>query len=159
MGRNSGGVELSNEQSELELLGARRRERSLMEATITEAFVGHTIDVRDWRLHRRCGIVGIRNSSESSGPAQCRLTLDGYTLQQGDVLLLESSKNNVGSDTWAAAFSVVRPILNSKPPRNGRKADFFRAIAVSIGLVLVIAMTILNKPYLKLEILCVPLLC
>merc|ERR1712056_102602 len=46
--RNSGGVELSNEQSELELLGARRRERSLMEATITEAFVGHSIDVRDW---------------------------------------------------------------------------------------------------------------
>jgi di/tricarboxylate transporter len=131
------GMELANEQNELSMLGARRRQRRIMEAAISEELVGKKIDVIEMRQTLQCGIISLRRSS----PTPFVNTLDGQLFQAGDVLLLEGFINCVGSNAWVQNFGVVRVIDGSTPGRSGRNPDSLRAIACVCGLGTVIGLT------------------
>jgi len=73
------------------------------------------------------------------------MSYDGYTLHQGDVLLLEGFKEMIGSDRWISEFGVVRKVPNSAPPRKGRWADNMRAVITGIGLIAVVGGASMNK--------------
>jgi di/tricarboxylate transporter len=145
------GLVLGNEHTELQYLGGRRRQRVLCEAAVVPELVGKQIDIREWKSNLQCGVIGIRSMRE---PSLCRLSYNGYTIQAGDVLLIEAFKSMYGSDMWLDHFGVVRQVPGSKPPRNGRKADFLRAIFTGVGLLLVISLATLSSPILTMPVMC-----
>jgi len=142
--RQVGGLELGNEASELALLGAKRRERCLAEAVIDEGMVGQKLDVRRWKTQLECAVVGIRNASQ---PTRCRITYQDYELDHGDVLLLETFKNKIGTDKWLSTFGVVRQVPNSEPPRSGRKNDTVRAVALCVGLLVFLVCGVMHSSF------------
>jgi hypothetical protein len=123
----------------------------LCEAAVVPELVGKQIDIREWKSNLQCGVIGIRSMRE---PSLCRLSYNGYTIQAGDVLLIEAFKSMYGSDMWLDHFGVVRQVPGSKPPRNGRKADFLRAIFTGVGLLLVISLATLSSPILTMPVMC-----
>jgi di/tricarboxylate transporter len=89
-------------------------------------------------------VVGIRNASQ---PTRCRITYQDYELERGDVLLLETFKNKIGTDKWLETFGVVRQVPNSEPPRTGRKNDTLRAVALCVGLVVFLVCGIMHSSF------------
>jgi len=148
--RNVGGLELGNEATELAYLGAKRRLRQLCEASVGTGLVGSTINVSVWKKDMRCAVVGIRSTSQAMF---CRMSYHGYTIQAGDVLLLEAFNNMIGSDGWLEKFSVVRKVPNSAPPRTGRVADGLRAVFTGVGLLLMISLAMLSKKWLSMPVM------
>jgi di/tricarboxylate transporter len=65
----------------------------------------------------------------------CQVSCCGYELHAGDVLLLEAFKDLVSSDSWHNSFGLVRMVPKSQPPRNGRTADFLRAVLIGTTLI------------------------
>jgi len=148
------GLELSNED-EAQKLGGKRRSRSLCEAAVHENIVGSEVDARRWKTELRCAVLAVK----SDRGEKCRITFNSYSLQPGDILLLEAFQDMVGSDIWLEHFGVVRVVPDSAPPRTGQKADFLRAIFIVIGLVVVISLASSGSKRLSLPLLAVIFLC
>lgn len=156
------GIELGNESTELAYLGGKRRGRVLAEAAVAPDLVGQRVDPLEWKTRFRCGVVSIRSELE---PTLCRISCHDYVIQAGDVLLLETFRDMVGSDVWESNFGVVRVVPKSSPPRNGRPADMLRAALTGtllLGIFILSAFTN-GDPVLKermdLSVLCMLLLC
>ncbi|CAE8596318.1 unnamed protein product [Polarella glacialis] len=67
-------------------------------------------------------------------------TFDGFILNDGDVMLLESNPKRVGSPVWVRDFGIVRAIAHSTPPKLGRKRDTVRSIGALTGALLAIGL-------------------
>lgn len=145
--REVAGIELANESTELSLLGAKRRQRCLVEATVGDALLDKPIDVQWLKKELNCALIGIRRDDQ---PTLCRVTYHGFELVRGDVLLMESFKSNIGSDVWLENFGIVRAVPNSAPPRNGRKNDTLRALVTVCGLIIMVGLGTLQKERLSL---------
>ena len=155
------GLELSNE-AEVHLLGAQRRSRSLCEVTIKDDLVGSKIDATRWRKELRCAVlsvkgVGQEESDPTRRPHPC--SFHNYTLQAGDVLLVEAFRDMVGSDVWLDSFGVARVEPDSAPPRSGQKADSLRAAFIVLGLIVVISLASLGYKRLSMPLMSVIFLC
>eukprot|EP00439_Symbiodinium_sp_Y106_P040085 s5152_g4.t3 len=155
------GLELSNE-AEVHLLGAQRRSRSLCEVTIKDDLVGSNIDVTRWRKELRCAVlsvkgVGQEESDPTRRPHPC--SFHNYTLQAGNVVLVEAFRDMVGSDVWLDHFGVARVEPNSAPPRSGQKADLLRAAFIVVGLIAVISLASLGYKRLSMPLMSIIFLC
>ena len=148
------GLELSNED-EVQRLGAQRRSRSLCEAAVHENMVGTSVDVSWWRKELRCAILSAKGGRNRDHPPN----FQNYTLQVGDVLLVEAFRDMVGSDIWLQHFGVVRVEPNSAPPRFGQKADLLRAVFIVIGLIVLISLASLGYKKLTMPLMSVIFLC
>ena len=151
------GLELSNED-EVQCLGAQRRSRSLCEAALHENMAGSVVDVARWKKELRCAVLSIKGGRDKQ-MSQRPLTFQNYTLQVGDVLLLETFRDMIGSDVWLQHFGVVRVEPNSAPPRIGQRADILRAAFIVAGLVTMISLASLGYKKLTLPLMAVIFLC
>merc|ERR1712118_354450 len=70
-------------------------------------------------------------------------TFDGYTLCEGDVLLVEANVTEVGTTPWRRDFGLVRQVPKSSPPRVGRMQDKLRSIFAVSGAAFAIAMYVI----------------
>ncbi|CAE7449115.1 SLT3 [Symbiodinium sp. CCMP2456] len=155
------GLELSNE-AEVHLLGAQRRARSLCEVTIKDDLVGSKIDATRWRKELRCAVLSVKGAGQEESdptrrPHPC--SFHNYTLQAGDVLLVEAFRDMVGSDVWLDHFGVARVEPNSAPPRSGQKSDILRAAFIVLGLIVVISLASLGNKRLSMPLMSVIFLC
>jgi len=149
------GLELVNEQSELVLLGAKRRTRTLVEASVSNGLVGKSISTLELKRSTRCAVVSVQSQGEVG---LFRKSYHGYDVRLGDVLLLEAFAEDIGSDDWNRLFGVVRKVPKSSPPRKGRRADTLRAVATGVGLLIAVILCMFGNR-LGLTITCVLLLC
>ena len=149
------GLELGNED-EVQRLGAQRRSRSLCEVAVKENLVGSTLDVAWWKRELRCAVLSVKGGARERDR---QLSFNGYTLQVGDVLLVEAFRDMVGSDVWLDHFGVARVEPNSAPPRFGQKADTLRAAFIMIGLVVMISLASLGYKRLSMPLMSVIFLC
>eukprot|EP00435_Cladocopium_sp_Y103_P004236 s2027_g1.t1 len=168
--RHVRGLELCND-FELSLLGSMRRKRCLCEAAVKETLVGSTIDARRWKSELRCAVVASRGdaaeteSAPGAAPgtgtvgARATQSFNGYVIQSGDVLLLETFKEMVGSDIWVENFGVVRLVPNSAPPRRGKPADSLRAVFIVVGLLAMIIIASCGDKAPSLPLMAVIFLC
>jgi len=154
--RHIKGCELANEQTELMVLGAHRRSRALVEATVGNDLVGTMLSVGEMKHQFRCAVVAVR-SAQGDSPHQ--LSCNGYEVKQGDVLLLEAFKCDVGSPAWNKLFAMVLVVPKSAPPRSGRAPDTIRAIFTGVGMVTIISLTAVNNPIFSLPVTLPLLLC
>jgi len=173
--RHVRGLVLCND-FELSLLGSMRRKRCLCEVAVKETLNGTVISARQWKSELRCAVVASRRplpdepmttstssqetSGQSSQQAQSVVTsFDGFTIQSGDVLLVEAFKEMVGSDVWVDYFGVVRVIPDSAPPRSGKPADSLRAIFIVLGLLTMIIIASCGEKAPSLHLMAVIFLC
>lgn len=150
------GLELCNQSTELGALGAGRRRRILVEASVANGFVGEHVNVRAMKHTYHSAVVAVASPSI---PHLCQMSYQGYTVQPGDVFLIEAFKEELGSEGWLKLFSVVRAVPNSSPPALGRKPDQIRALCTGLGLLTVVGLSIFAKERLSLPVTCVLLLC
>jgi len=105
---------------------------------VLKDMVGNSIDLRAWMEKLHCGVVGVRTTSQ---PCPCRLSYQGYRIRTGDILLVETFGNMIGSDSWLDTFGIVRKVPQSSPPREGQRADLYRALVTAAGLVVVVSLS------------------
>lgn len=165
--RHVRGLELCND-FELSLLGSMRRKRCLCEVVVKESLVGSTIDARRWKSELRCAVVASRGAETESAPAaegtgtvgaRATQSFNGYVIQSGDILLLETFQEMVGSDIWVENFGVVRLVPNSAPPRRGKPADSLRAVFIVVGLLAMIIIASCGEKAPSLPLMAVIFLC
>lgn len=161
--------------SELQLLGARRRARCVFEVELlpTSSLIGTAVSTRHLRFTHQCAVLAVRGrtvqrearerdeapqsprgiarqrSSDRPvnfvGNTQAPLsTFEGYMLQEGDVLLVEAQQAHTSSLPWLTDFGVVRQLLNSAPPRSGRRQDGLRTLIAVVGAVMAIGLYVVG---------------
>jgi len=146
------GLAMVNED-DFNMLGARRRQRRLMEAVVAEGLAGRAVNVLSMRHDLHCAVLSVRSRKNAKWRSP------DFQLTEGDVLLIEASTELVGSEKWVENFGVVHVVENSMPQRTGRAPDTLRAVAAVVGLVTVIGVTMSGEENLQLQVLCVLLLC
>eukprot|EP00928_Gymnodinium_smaydae_P002431 TRINITY_DN10860_c0_g2_i1.p1 TRINITY_DN10860_c0_g2~~TRINITY_DN10860_c0_g2_i1.p1 ORF type:complete len:740 (-),score=104.41 TRINITY_DN10860_c0_g2_i1:206-2425(-) len=150
------GLVLANETDELSRLGAMRRKRVLVEASVSAELVGKKLDVRELRKSLRCAVVAI---SGTPAPAAHPFSHDGHVVERDNVLLLEVFRDEVASGAWSDHFGVTRFVPKSSPPRTGRRPDTLRAVTMGLGLLTVVCLAMLSNKRIALPVTCTLLLC
>jgi len=126
--RHVRGLALINE-SDLHVLGSHRRRRNLYETVVlpTSDLVGKKPDADKVRAEYGCGFLSIRGKQR----------LDAE-VEANDVLLVEADHSYVATTEWASAFTLVKAVPHSSPPRFGANRDKPRAIATCLGMLLLV---------------------
>merc|ERR1712190_21689 len=122
------GLALANE-ADLHMLGSHRRRRNLYEAVVlpTSDLVGKKPDAEKARTEYGCGYLSIRGKQG----------LD-VVVEANDVILVEADHVYVATTEWASAFTLVKSVPRSSPPRFGANRDKPRAIATCLGMLLLV---------------------
>merc|ERR1712190_255180 len=122
------GLALANE-ADLHMLGSHRRRRNLYEAVVlpSSEWVGKKLDADEARAAYGCGLLSIRGKQG----------LD-VEVEANDVVLIEADHVYVATKEWVSAFTLVKKVPNSSPPRFGANRDKPRAIATCLGMLLLV---------------------
>lgn len=135
--RRFDGIKMATEE-QTKLLGAHRRQRLLSEVVIHPESPLCRSPLNSSTMITRYGMVVI-GARRHVGPPLCCADYDGFECVGGDVLLVECYRATV--DYPASAFSLVKAVPFSKPPRTGRVMDLIRSV---LTFILVLTVTVLT---------------